>query len=74
MSKAVRFVEEIQPIHSRFTSWHPFHMDLSGNTPPCYPEFMYLMDCINSKETSDCYKYYWRLINCLRKQGFDYRD
>lgn len=74
MSKALRIVtEEIQQAYpsNTFSNWHPFYADMNGNNPPCFVEFMKLMDCMNNKKVSECNSHYLKLLKCLHKQGFD---
>ncbi len=74
MSKALRIVtEEFQlPLSpNRYSNWHPFYLDVSGNNVPCFLEFMKLMECLQSNNTSKCHSQYDNLVKCLHKQGFD---
>ncbi len=73
MSKALRTVTDLQlpSVWNLSSNWHPFYADMSGNNPPCLPEFMKLMNCVNDKKTTECNSYYLDLLHCLHKQGFD---
>ena len=72
MSKALRIAtEEMQNNIPLLSAWHPFHMDSSGNSPPCFLEFMKLMDCVRESKAQSCYSDYSKLLSCLSKHGFD---
>ena len=66
--------EELQPPTSanffpNWSNWHPFNNTMSGDNPPCYKEFMNLMECL--KTMSKCETYYVKLVECVRKHGYD---
>ena len=54
-----------------FYRWNMLYADMSGNSPPCYSEFMELMNCASNKPSSECIPHYLKLMNCLRAQGFN---
>lgn len=73
MKKLRLVTEELHAsyVPNAFQRLNILYTDMSGNNPPCYTEFMNLMDCMSNKPTSECIPHYLKLIHCLRTQGFD---
>tara|TARA_B100000945_G_scaffold321454_1_gene336122 strand:- start:89 stop:334 length:246 start_codon:yes stop_codon:yes gene_type:complete len=77
MSKALRIVTEGQlappSFSSLFSNWNSpsASIDISGNPPPCFEEFMILMKCVKYGKATECHTYYLKLLLCLQQQGFN---
>lgn len=77
MSKALRTAMEIPPDVLRdvlgdvrhLAGWSPSRVVLSGQEPPCFREFMSLMECRTSSDGKDCAPKYAKLMKCMRECG-----
>lgn len=74
MSRALRAAaEEMSAIEvPRWPApWHPHYTDASGNTPPCFIEFMRLSRCVDDGAPDGCTVEVRRLLRCLAAHGVD---
>jgi hypothetical protein len=77
MSKALRTAIDIPPDvfgdvlkdMRHLTNWSPSYTILSGKEPPCFKEFMSLMECHMSSVERNCSNKYAKFVKCMEKCG-----
>ena len=69
MSKLNRTVTELQlpSVINLYSNCQSFSAYTNGKHPPCFIEFMNLMNCFNDK--NECHSHYRDFLHCLHEQG-----
>lgn len=71
MSQGLRIALEKCPWDAMKYNWQPFYLVSSGESPPCYAEFMKAMECLQTSNSAACAFEIANLKVCLIKHGHD---
>ncbi len=68
MSKAIRIVTEETPPHiSLFSFLYSHNLDSMEPPPPCFPEFIQLLECTQANAIKECHVDYFKFLKCFQK-------